>query len=216
MGVRGMSDCCGRLPERSGGDVDPSYRRVLWFAFGINAAMFVVEVVTSLLAGSAALQADALDFLGDAATYGVTLFVLGMALHWRARAALGKGIAMAAFGFWVIGVAAFNAVTGAVPRADLMSGIGAVALIANLAVAAMLFRFRAGDSNRLSVWLCSRNDAIANVAVIAAGAGVWLTSTTWPDVLVAALIAGLALSSAYRVILQAVAEARPCLPVAAE
>jgi Co/Zn/Cd efflux system component len=205
-----MSGCgCGSEKTTTAEAVDPRYRRVLWIAFGINAAMFVVEVAASLIAGSVALQADALDFFGDAMNYGVSLVVLGMALKWRARVALGKGIVMGCFGVWVLALAVHHAVAGGLPQAEVMSGIGILALACNVAVALMLFRFRGGDSNQLSVWLCSRNDAIANVAIILAGVGVWATGTNWPDIAVGAVIAALGLSGAYQVIGQAIGEVWP-------
>jgi Co/Zn/Cd efflux system component len=199
-----MTSCCAC--ETGQAAPDPGYRRILWTALGLNAAMFLIEAVGSLAAGSVSLQADALDFLGDAANYAVSLVVLGLALRWRAGAALGKGIVMGVFGLWVAGNTLWHAYLGGVPRSDVMSGIGLLALVVNLAVACMLFRHRAGDSNRLSVWLCTRNDAIANIAVILAGAGVWLTGTQWPDIFVAAIIAILGLSSAWQVVRQALAE----------
>jgi Co/Zn/Cd efflux system component len=204
-----MRECChGEDACASAANEDDGYRRVLTAALGVNLAMFLVEVVASFLSGSVSLQADALDFLGDAANLGVGLAVLGVSVAWRARAAIGKGIVMGAFGLWVAGATACHAVSGAPPRADIMGGVGLLALVANLSVAAMLFRHRAGDSNRRSVWLCSRNDCIANVAVILAGAGVWATGTHWPDVGVAAVIAGLGLSGAWQVIRHARGEIR--------
>jgi Co/Zn/Cd efflux system component len=170
--------------------------------------MCLVETAASLVAGSVSLQADALDFLGDAANYAVTLTVLGMAVHWRAGAAMAKGVAMAAFGLWVAGATLWHAVNGGLPRAELMGGIGLLALAVNLTVAVLLYRHRTGDSNRRSVWLCTRNDSIANLAVILAGLGVWLSDTPWPDIAVAAVIAGLGLSSAWQVIRQARDELR--------
>lgn len=197
---------------------DPAYRQVLWIALALNAAMFFVEAAASLVAGSVSLQADALDFLGDAGNYALGLAVLGLALHWRARAAIGKGVVMGAFGLWVAANTLWHAFNGAVPRPDLMGGIGLLALAVNLSVAALLFRHRKGDSNRMSVWLCTRNDAIANVAVILAGFGVWLTRSHWPDIAVAAVIAALGLSGAWQVIRQANGELRngTRAPLAAE
>jgi Co/Zn/Cd efflux system component len=170
--------------------------------------MFVVEAAASLVAGSVSLQADALDFLGDAGNYALGLAVLGLALHWRARAAMGKGVVMGTFGLWVAGNTLWHAFNGAVPRPDLMGSIGLLALGINVSVAVLLFRHRKGDSNRMSVWLCTRNDAIANVAVILAGCAVWLTGSHWPDIAVAAVIASLGLSSAWQVIARARGELR--------
>jgi Co/Zn/Cd efflux system component len=197
-------DACGAGPRGS----DHAYRRVLIVALAVNATMFLIEVVASLFAGSVSLQADALDFLGDAANLAVGLAVLGLSVAWRARAAMGKGAVMGGFGLWVAAATTWHAITGAAPRADIMGGVGLLALAANLSVAALLFRHRGGDSNRRSVWLCSRNDCIANVAVILAGAGVWATGTHWPDVGVAAVIAALGLSGAWQVIRHARDEIR--------
>ncbi|MGD9615529.1 MAG: cation transporter [Alphaproteobacteria bacterium] len=189
--------------------IDRRYRRVLWAALAVNLAMFGVEIAAGLAAGSASLQADALDFLADAANYAVALVVVGLALHWRARAALLKGAVMGAFGLWVAGSTVHHALSGTVPHAETIGAVGLLALAANLVVAGLLYRHRTSDSQALSVWLCSRNDCIANLAVIAAGAGVWASNTAWPDIAVAAIIASLELSSAWRVMRQAMAELRP-------
>jgi Co/Zn/Cd efflux system component len=189
-------DCSAPAP-------DHAYRRILWAALGVNLVMFGVEIVASIIAGSVSLRADALDFLGDAANYAVALAVVGLALHWRARAALLKGAVMAVFGLWVAASTVHHAVTATVPFGEMISAVGLLALAANLGVAAMLYRYRMADSQALSVWLCTRNDCIANIAVIAAGTGVWLSGTPWPDIAVAAIIAYLGLSSALRVIRQA-------------
>jgi Co/Zn/Cd efflux system component len=186
--------------------IDRSYRRVLWAALAVNLAMFGIEFVASIAAASVSLQADALDFLADAANYAVALVVVGLALHWRARAALLKGAVMGAFGLWVAGSTIHHALAGTVPHAGTIGAVGLLALAANLAVAGLLYRYRASDSQALSVWLCSRNDCIANFAVIAAGAGVWASNTAWPDIAVAAVIALLGLSSAFRIIRRAMSE----------
>ncbi len=198
-----MDACCA--PKVSAVN-SPAYRRVLWIALGVNAAMFAVEVGAGVAAGSVALQADALDFLGDAANYGLSLFVLTMALAWRARAALAKGASMGLFGLWVIGVTLFNAITATVPNAATMGAVGALALIANVGVAVLLYRYRNGDANMRSVWLCTRNDAIGNVAVMAAAVGVFGTQTGWPDIVVAVAMASLALAAAFEVIRSAMRE----------
>ncbi len=182
------------------------YRRVLWSVLAINGVMFLVEGASGLAADSVSLQADALDFLGDAATYGISLMVLGMSLRWRAGAALLKGTAMGAFGIWVLGASAYHIVYPALPSAGIMSGVGVLALVANLASAFLLYRFRHGDANARSVWLCTRNDAIGNIAVVAAGAGVFATATGWPDLGVGVVMAALALSSSFLVLRQAARE----------
>ncbi|MBN8505115.1 MAG: cation transporter [Burkholderiales bacterium] len=190
----------------------PRYRRVLWVALFINAAMFGVEVLAGLAAGSVSLLADAVDFFGDAANYGVSLMVLGMAAAARARAALLKGLCMAAFGVFVIGRTLWSLQAGGVPEPLTMGAVGLLALLANVTVAAMLYAWREGDANMRSVWLCSRNDAIGNLAVMAAALGVFGTGSAWPDLLVAAVMAGLALSAARSVLKQARHELRQSAP----
>lgn len=186
----------------------PLFRRVVWIALASNAVMFVVELIASFVSGSVSLQADAIDFFGDAVNYGITLFVIGMALHARAKAALFKSATMAAFGLWVIGSAVYRAATGTVPDAAVMGTIGMLALLVNVGVAVMLYQHRSGDSNTRSIWLCSRNDALGNIAVMLAAGGVFATATGWPDIFVAALIAGLNLNAAAHVLRQAMAELR--------
>jgi Co/Zn/Cd efflux system component len=187
---------------------DDGFRRVLWIALVVNAGMFLVEGVSGLLGDSVSLQADALDFLGDAANYGLGLAVLGLALTHRATAALIKGVSMGLFGMWVVGSAVHNMVVQTVPSPAVMGAVGFLALAANLGVAVLLYRHRTGDSNRRSVWLCTRNDAIGNLAVMLAASGVFASGTAWPDLAVAFVMATLALSSSYRVIAQAVGEIR--------
>jgi Co/Zn/Cd efflux system component len=179
------------------------YRRVLWVALWINAAMFVVELASGWRAGSVSLLADAIDFFGDAANYGVSLAVLGLSLAWRARAAALKGLTMGAFGVFVLARAAWTIATGGVPEPLTMGVVGALALLANVSVAVMLYAWREGDANMRSVWLCSRNDAIGNVAVMAAALGVFGTGQGWPDVAVASIMGALALSAAWSVLRQA-------------
>ena len=187
---------------------DDGFRRVLWIALVVNAGMFLVEGVSGLLGDSVSLQADALDFLGDAANYGLGLVVLGLALTHRATAALIKGASMGLFGLWVIGSAVHNMVVQTVPSPAVMGAVGFLALAANLGVAVLLYRHRTGDSNRRSVWLCTRNDAIGNLAVMLAASGVFASGSAWPDLAVAVVMAALALSSSYRVIAQAIGEIR--------
>jgi Co/Zn/Cd efflux system component len=187
----------------------PTRQPELWAALFINAAMFGIELAGGLQAGSVSLLADAVDFFGDAANYGISLLVLGMALTWRARAALFKGLTMGAFGIFVLGRAAWSAAAGTVPEPMTMGAIGALALLANVSVAAMLYAWREGDANMRSVWLCSRNDAIGNLAVMAAALGVFGTGSSWPDLAVAAVMGVLALTAARSVIQQARSELRP-------
>ena len=199
--------CCG--PDEAGASTnDPTWRRILWIALGLNAIMFGVEIVAGIAADSRALQADALDFLGDAANYAISLGVAGMALVWRARAALVKAATMLAFGLWVLGSAIWGFFVGASPDPGTMGAIGSLALAVNLAVAAMLFRYRSGDANMRSVWICSRNDAIGNIAVLAAAIGVFGTGRAWPDLVVASIMAGLAIWGSAEVFKQARGELR--------
>ena len=187
---------------------NPSLRRVLWVALFLNALMFGVEAIAALYGRSLALQADAVDFFGDAANYGISLLVLGMGIQARARAALFKGITMGLFGIGVLGTSLYRTLFQEVPDAQVRGVVGVLALATNLTVAGLLYRYRSGDSNMRSVWLCSRNDAVANVAVIVAASGVMATGAGWPDLFVAAGIATLCLSSAVQVIGQARAELR--------
>jgi Co/Zn/Cd efflux system component len=199
--------CCSHEPS------DPhrgstAYRRVLWAVLAINAAMFALEIGAGLAAGSASLQADALDFLGDAANYAISLFVVGMALRYRAAAALAKGASMGVFGLWVIATVVWHALHGTLPNAVTMGAVGVAALIANAASFALLWAFRAGDANMRSAWICTRNDVLGNLAVLAAAVGVFGTGAGWPDVIVAAVMAGLALQGAATVVQQSMSELR--------
>ncbi len=199
-----MGKSCCQTPEPDGNaHHNPRWRLILWIALIANAAMFVVEIVAGVAADSRALQADALDFFGDAANYAISLGVAGMALAWRAKAALFKAATMLAFGLWVIGYAFYGLVAGSNPESQTMGVIGVLALIVNVIVALMLFRYREGDANMRSVWICSRNDAIGNIAVLGAALGVFGTGQVWPDLLVASIMAGLALWGAAEVFVQA-------------
>jgi Co/Zn/Cd efflux system component len=182
------------------------YRRILWIALLVNAAMFFVEIIAGYRSGSASLLADAIDFAGDAANYGVSLAVMGAAVAWRSRTAMLKASCMIGFGVFVIGRAVWGLLYGSVPDAALMGAIAVVALVANVAVAWMLYAFREGDANMRSVWLCSRNDAISNIAVIAAAIGVLGTHSALPDLAVAAVMAALAISGGWSVMRQAKGE----------
>lgn len=197
--------CCAPAPGTS---IDPRFRRALWIALVVNAAMAVVEIAGGVTADSVSLLADAVDFFGDAANYALSLFVLALAPVWRSRTALIKGLTMGAYGLFVLAKVGWNALSGAVPEPMTMGIIGVVALMANASIAVLLYAFRHGDSNMRSVWLCSRNDAIANVAIIAAAIGVFGTGTAWPDLTVAVVIATLALMSSRSVILHALEELR--------
>jgi Co/Zn/Cd efflux system component len=180
-------------------DLTTGWRRALWVAFAVNASMFLTEILAGATAGSTALQADAMDFLGDAANYAISIGVIGMGLAWRARAALLKGGALLLLGVWVAGSAVWQAALGTLPAAEIMGGVGILALAANAGVAWMLFRFRGGDSNMRSVWICSRNDAVGNMAVVAAAAGVFGTGTGWPDIIVAIIMSVLGVSGGWQI-----------------
>lgn len=203
-----MSACCSGSCSSSTPPPDGRYRKVLWAALLINFAMFGVELASSLAAGSVSLLADSIDFLGDAANYGVSLFVLGMAVVWRSRAAYAKGAVMGVFGVLVLARALWLGLDGHLPHAQTMGAISLLALAANGTVAAMLYAFRNGDANMRSVWLCTRNDMIGNLAVMLAALGVFGTRAGWPDIVVASIMACLGLSAAREVIRHARAELR--------
>jgi Co/Zn/Cd efflux system component len=202
-----MADsCCGANVRFDG--LDPRYIRVLWTVIAINAVMFVTEITAGHLAGSQALQADALDFLGDTLTYGLSLAVIGRPIATRARAAVLKGLSLTVMGLWVFGSTLYHVLVLGVPRAEIMGVVGFLALAANVASVLLLMRYKDGDANVRSVWLCSRNDAVGNVAVMIAALGVWGTSTAWPDLVVAGIMAGLFLSSSAQILAQALRESR--------
>lgn len=195
MSVSCCDSACGSQTS-----VSPRYRKALWVALVINAVMFAVEIVGGMKSGSVSLLADAVDFAGDAANYGITLAVLSLGLAWRSRAAMVKGLSMVAFGLFVIVKAGWAAINGIQPEPMTMGIIAVLALLANGSVALMLYSFRDGDANMRSVWLCSRNDALGNIAVMLAALGVFGTGNNWPDLVVATIMAGLALSSGITVI----------------
>ena len=201
-----MSAHCCSVPAKPA--VDPRYRKALWVALAVNAAMFVAEWVASWSSGSVSLLADSIDFFGDAANYALSLAVLGMALPARSKAAMVKAACMGGFGIFVLGKAIWNLQSGVAPEAVTMGAVGVVALLANGGVAWMLYRFRAGDANMRSVWICSRNDALGNLAVMLAALGVFGTGSAWPDLLVATAMGVLALSGAATVLRHASLELR--------
>jgi Co/Zn/Cd efflux system component len=201
-----MSASCCDEPRSIG--PDPSYRRVLWIALFANLAMFGVELVASWWSGSTALAADAADFLGDSANYALSLGAIGLGGAWISRVALLKGAAMSLYGLGVLAYAGWRAWLGTPPEAVTMGVVGMLALSVNAGIATLLYRYRNGDANMRSVWLCTRNDVIANFAVLAAAAGVFGTGTVWPDVAVAAALAVLGLSSGRIVIRHALVELR--------
>lgn len=203
-----VRDCCDNHGEPVVPARDRRFRRVLWAALAANAAMFVIELAASWTADSSALMADAVDFLGDSANYAVSFVALAAGSRWRSRVALAKGWTMAVYGALVPVVCAWNLWRGATPQPLNMAAIALLALAVNVGVALLLYAFRDGDANMRSVWLCSRNDAVGNAAVLLAAAGVFGTGTIWPDVGVAALLGALALTAGRAVIRSARAELR--------
>ena len=201
-------DCCDHchVPDPHRGNT--GYRRVLWAVLAINAAMFLVEIGAGVAAGSASLQADALDFFGDAANYAISLLVVGMVLRYRALAALAKGTTMGLFGLWIIGTAIWHALHGTLPNAYTMGAIGFAALAANAISFGLLWAYRDGDANMRSAWICTRNDVLGNLAVLLAAAGVFGTGTGWPDIIVATIMASLALQGSWLVVQQSLRELR--------
>ncbi len=199
-----MSASCGVDHNFDG--VDPRFRRALIIVVTINLSMFFVEMAAGKLAGSQALQADALDFLADSVTYLISFAVIGKSLRTRGLAALGKGASLMLMGLWVMGETIYNVFVLQLPKAQVMGLIGVLALAANLLSVVLLMAWRNGDANVRSVWLCSRNDAIGNVAVMLAAVGVFETGAAWPDLLVAAIMAALFLSSSVQIIRQSLGE----------
>jgi len=203
----GADSCCsGGVPVFDG--VEPRYQRVLWTVIGINGLMFFTEMFAGHVAGSQALKADALDFLADTVTYGLSLAVIGTSVKTRAVAALSKGASLSAMSLWVFGSTVYQTLVLGLPRAELMGAIGVLALAANLTSVLLLMRYKDGDANVRSVWLCSRNDAIGNVIVMIAALTVWGTASAWPDLAVAGVMAAIFLTSSVQILRQAWAEYR--------
>lgn len=196
-----MGANCGHCSSFDG--VSDEYKRRLWAVIFLNAIMFVVEMSAGQIANSRALQADALDFFGDAVTYGISLAVIGSHLRVRSMAAIFKGLSLMLMGLWVFGSTLYQVFILDVPQAEVMGIVGFLALLTNLASVMLLVRYKDGDANVRSVWLCSRNDAIGNVAVMLAALGVWNTASAWPDLAVAGIMGGLFLSSSIQILIQA-------------
>jgi len=201
-----MSDECGHVSNQDFDGSSPSYKRVLILIIAINFGMFVVELLGGLSAGSMALLADSLDFLGDSATYTISLIVIGMPITTRAKAGLFKGLSLFTIAAWVLGSTVYRVFIEGVPEALTMGAIGFAALAANVISVILLLKFKDGDSNVRSVWLCSRNDAVGNVAVILAASGIAATDTAWPDLAVAGIMASLFIHSATKIVRQSWSE----------
>ncbi|MCO4757312.1 MAG: cation transporter [Oceanospirillaceae bacterium] len=197
--------CCGNT-EFTG--LDPAYKRILWLIIVINGTMFGVEMVAGILAQSQALQADALDFIGDTLSYGISLWAIGKAASIRSNAALFKGFTLTLMSLWVVGSTIYRIFVMNSPEPLTMGAIAIAAFAANLISVLLLMRYKDGDANVRSVWLCSRNDAIGNLIVLVAASGVWYSNSAWPDLVVAGIMAGLFLSSAWQITTQALREKR--------
>jgi len=202
-----MGACCSSEAPKFDG-VSPAYRKALWVVIIINAIMFGVEMAAGALSGSQALKADALDFLGDALTYSLSLWAIGRSVATRSYTAIFKGASLAVVGLWVMGATIYEVFVLEMPQAHVMGLIGVLALLANLLSVMVLMKFKDGDANVRSVWLCSRNNAIGNVAVMFAAIAVYLTASAWPDLIVAAAMAGLFLWSSIQILRQAIRELR--------
>jgi len=191
--------CCGNESEEKNREISKQYKSVLWIALVLNFSMFILENIHGLLSHSLSLRADAIDFLGDSANYFMTLFVLSSKIQTRAKVSLLKALFMLSFGVWVLVEAFFSFYGEVIPTSLTMTWVGTLALVINGIVATLLYRFRDGDSNMQSVWLCSRNDAIGNLAVIIASAGVYYFSSKWPDLIVAILMSALSVNASLHV-----------------
>ena len=183
--------------------VDFRYKRILWTVIALNGMMFLGETVAGQLAGSQSLKAEALDFLADTVTYGLSLAVIGASLRTRASAALAKGLSLSLMTLWVFGSTVYQTLILGLPKAEVMGVVGVLALAVNAASVLLLRPYKDGDANVRSVWLCSRNDTIGNVIVMVAAVAVWGTATAWPDLLVAAIMAGIFLTSSVQILRQA-------------
>ncbi len=201
-----MAGCCEHDLKFEG--VSKRYKTILWIVIAINALMFLIETGASVVADSMALRADALDFLGDTLTYGITLLAIGHSLRWRASAAMFKGVMLLLMGLWVLGSTFYQVLIMGIPNQVMMGSVAMLAFAANMTSVLLLLRYRDGDANVRSVWLCSRNDAIGNVAVMFAAVAVYYTQTKWPDLIVAFLMSGLFFYSSFQIIIQARGELR--------
>lgn len=195
-----MTSCHDHCNSNEQPSVSVEYRKVLWICLVANAVMFIAQMIASYSAHSVSLLANSADFFSDAANYGISLYVLNLSLRQKAKASLFKGISLGLVGLWVAFETLHHALQPELPEPLLMTIISVVALTVNVGCAVMLYKHRSGDSNRESVWICSRNDAIGNIAVMIAAAGVFASSTIWPDIIVAIILGWLAISGAVRII----------------
>ena len=203
---RPAAACCGATVKFDG--ASPAYRRILLAVIAINAVAFVAVAGGAMAQGSASLGANALDFLADSATYAVSLWAIGKSVRVRSGAAVFKSASLLVMAVSILGYAVWRAVTGQPPEGVVITGLGLVGFAANLIAALLLVRFRDGDANVRSVWLCTRNDLIHSLGVAAAGGLVWLTGSRWPDLLAGLLLGGVFLQSAISILVQARAESR--------
>ena len=199
-----MNECCENIDSEH--TLDDKYRRVLWVILVINALMFIVELASGLYSGSQSLLADSIDFFGDSAMYGISLYVFNKSLQERARASIIQGSMMGMYGIVIVASTIYKIFVVGVPQAEIMGIVGFLALFANVYSAFLLFKYRRGDSNRQSVWISSVNDAIANIAIILAGAGVFITSSKFPDLFVAFIIASIEIRGSLKILKQAKGE----------
>lgn len=207
------SACCGHSAPFDG--ATPEYRRILLWVIAINLGAFVVVASGGLLAGSASVAANALDFLADGVTYALSLWAIGKSVTVRSGAALVKGASLGVIGLSVLGFAIWRVTVGAPPEAFAISGLGLFGVAANLVAAVLLLKHRDGDANVRSVWLCTRNDVIQCIAIVVTGGLVWITGSRWPDVVVGAVLAFVFLQSAWSIIAQARAERREAAAITA-
>ena len=203
-----MSGCCSGNCNFDG--LSASYKRMLWWVIAINGLMFIIEMSAGIGAQSQALQADALDFLGDTLTYGLSLWVIGKSLTLRSNIALFKGYSLLLMALWVFGSTLYRVFALSDPNAYTMGGIALLAFAANIISVLLLMKYKNGDANVRSVWLCSRNDAIGNLVVLVAASAVWFSNSAIPDLIVAFILASLFLSSSWQIIQQARLEKNRC------
>ena len=204
------ANCCA---DKKFDGVSERYKRILLVVIALNALMFGVEITGGIFSQSQALQADALDFLADSLSYGMSLWVIGRSMTLRSSVAIVKGVSLAAMGGWVLLSTIYRIFTEHTPEPFTMGWIAVCALGVNLLSVLLLLTYKDGDANVRSVWLCSRNDAIGNVAVMLAAVAVAYTQSGWPDLIVAFLMSGLFFNSSIQIIRQSIKERREHLAI---